>query len=77
MVKLEALEKSYKDGDVVSIETLLAAKLVDKADVKNGVKILASGTVAKKLTISAELLLSQTAKDAIIKAGGQILELGN
>lgn len=77
VVKLEALEKSYKDGDVVSIETLLAAKLVDKADVKNGVKILASGTVAKKLTISAELLLSQTAKDAIIKAGGQILELGN
>jgi large subunit ribosomal protein L15 len=74
VVKLEALEKSYKDGDVVSIETLLAAKIVDKADVKNGIKILTTGTITKKLTISAELLLSETAKGAIIKAGGKILE---
>ena len=74
VVKLETLEKAYKNDDVVSIETLLAAKIVDKADVKNGVKILASGAITKKLTISAELLLSQTAKDAIIKAGGKILE---
>lgn len=76
VVKLEALEKAYKDGDIVSMETLLAAKIVDKADVKNGVKILTTGVLTKKLTISAELLLSQTAKDAIIKAGGKILELG-
>lgn len=74
VVKLEALEKSFKDGDVVSIETLLAAKIVDKADVKNGIKILTTGTITKKLTISAELLCSGTAKDAIIKAGGKILE---
>jgi ribosomal protein L15 len=59
------------------VETLLKAKIVDKADVKDGLKILASGEISKKLTISAEILLSQTAKDAIIKAGGKILELGN
>lgn len=74
VVKLEALEKTFKDGDVVSVETLLKSKLVDNADVKNGIKILASGQVAKKLTISAELLLSETAKNAIIKAGGSVLE---
>ena len=71
---MEALEKFYKDGDIVSIETLLKNKLIDKADAKDGVKILATGTVTKKLTISAELLCSGTAKDAIIKAGGKILE---
>lgn len=74
VLKLETLEKKFKDGDIVSIESLLAEKIVDKADVKNGVKILSSGTITKKLTISAEILLSQTAKDAIIKAGGKILE---
>ena len=74
VVKLETLESKFKDGDIISVETLLSAKVVDKADVKNGLKILASGTIAKKLTISAEILLSQTAKDAIIKAGGKILE---
>lgn len=74
VVKLEALEKKFKDGDIVSIESLLASKLVDKAATKNGIKVLASGKISKKLTISAELLLSGTAKDAIIKAGGKILE---
>lgn len=74
VVKLEALEKSFKDGDIVSVETLLAAKLVDKASVKDGIKILTTGQITKKLTISAELLLSETAKNAIIKAGGKILE---
>ncbi|MDD5396485.1 MAG: 50S ribosomal protein L15 [Candidatus Moranbacteria bacterium] len=74
VIKLETLEKAFKDNDIISVETLLGAKIVDKADVKNGLKILASGTIAKKLTISAEILLSQTAKDAIIKAGGKILE---
>lgn len=74
VVKLEALEKMFKDGDIVSVETLLKSKLVDKANVKDGIKILATGEISKKLTISAELLLSATAKAAIIKAGGKILE---
>jgi large subunit ribosomal protein L15 len=71
VVKLEKLEKLFKNGDVVSKETLLAAKLVNKTNVKNGVKILSSGKITKKLTIAKEILLSQTAKDAIIKAGGK------
>jgi large subunit ribosomal protein L15 len=74
VIKLEALEKTFKDGDIVSFDSLLASKLVDKADVKNGLKILTTGELTKKLTISAEILLSETAKTAIIKAGGTILE---
>ena len=74
VVKLEKLEKIFKDGDIISLESLLKAKLVDKSNAKNGVKILNSGKLTKKLTISKEILLSQTVKDAIIKAGGKITE---
>ena len=72
VVKLEALEKTFKDGETISIKTLISSKLISQVDAKNGVKILATGVIKKKLTISNEILLSQTAKDAIIKAGGTI-----
>jgi large subunit ribosomal protein L15 len=74
VLKLEKLEKLFKNGDVISKESLLAAKIVDKTNVKNGVKILNSGKITKKLTISKEIFLSQSAKDAIIKAGGKIVD---
>ena len=74
VVKLFDLDKNFKNGDVISIESLIAAKLVSKKDAKDGVKILTTGEITKKLTISKELLLSQSAKDAIIKAGGTIQE---
>lgn len=74
VVKLSALDKTFKDGDIVSIESLVNTKLVSKANSKDGVKILSVGEISKKLTVSANILLSQTAKDAIIKAGGTILE---
>ena len=73
VVKLEKLEKIFKDGDIISLESLLKAKLVDKSNAKNGVKILNSGKLTKKFTISKEILLSQTVKDVIIKAGGKIV----
>ena len=40
VVKLESLEKYFKDGDTVSSESLLAAKLINRIGAKNGVKIL-------------------------------------
>lgn len=74
VVKLAALDKSFKDGDIVSVESLVSAKVIRNVDAKNGVKILVGGEINKKLTIAADVLISQTAKDAIIKAGGTILE---
>ncbi|MEI8343497.1 MAG: 50S ribosomal protein L15 [Candidatus Moraniibacteriota bacterium] len=74
VVKIFDLEKNFKNGDVISIETLVAAKVISKKDSKDGVKILSTGELTKKLSINSELLLSQTAKDAIMKAGGKILE---
>lgn len=74
VIKLEALDKKFKNGDVISLETLIAAKVIDKKSSRNGVKILSTGAITKKLSIAKEILLSQTAKDAIIKAGGTITE---
>lgn len=74
VVKIFDLEKNFKDGDVISIETLIAAKVISKKDSKDGVKILSTGEITKKLSIEKDLLLSQTAKDAIIKAGGTVKE---
>ena len=61
-----------KDGDVITFESLLAAGLVDKTDVSKGVKILSNGAVSKKFTVEKTILLSKAAKDAIIKAGGEV-----
>ncbi|NTV41059.1 MAG: 50S ribosomal protein L15, partial [Candidatus Moranbacteria bacterium] len=74
VVKIFYLEKNFKEGDIVSIETLVATRIISKKDSKDGVKILSAGEITKKLIISSELLLSQTAKNAIIKAGGTIKE---
>ena len=74
VVKLETLEKIFKNGDTISMETLVAASLVKKTEAKNGAKILATGKITKKLNVSKNILLSKSAKDAIIKAGGAIIE---
>lgn len=74
VVKLETLEKIFSDGDTVTMEKLVENKIVDKTKAKNGIKILASGSISKKITIEKGILLSETAKNAIVKAGGKILE---
>lgn len=74
VVKLADLDKKFKDGETISVETLIKAGLLDKKDSKSGVKILSSGEISKKLTIAKGILFSETAKDAIIKAGGTIQE---
>lgn len=72
VVKLEALEIKYKDGETVSLETLVQTGLIYKKDIKRGVKILCTGSLTKKLTFENNILISETAKAAIIKAGGKI-----
>jgi large subunit ribosomal protein L15 len=74
VVKLAQLEKTFKDAAEVSIATLIEAKLISKKDSQDGVKILGVGAITKKLTINNEILLSESAKSAIIKAGGTIIE---
>jgi large subunit ribosomal protein L15 len=71
-VSLIKLDNRMKDGDIVNKETLIKAKIVDRIDAEKGIKILGTGELKKKLTITKEIKLSASAKTAIEKAGGTI-----
>ncbi len=59
----------FKDGAVVSNETLAKAGLIKKADQR--VKLLGHGEVTKKLTVKVQAV-SAAALEAIQKAGGAV-----
>ena len=68
VVNLFDLNERFEDGTVVTIDALKEAGLV-KA-MKNGVKILATGEITKKLTVQANKF-SATAAEKINAAGGK------
>jgi len=68
VVNVGDLER-FEDGTVVTPELLREAGLVNKA--KDGVKILGSGELTKKLTVQAHRF-SQQAEEKITARGGQI-----
>lgn len=72
-VNLNDLEKNFKTGETVSIDTLVASGLLSRIESKDGIKILGSGELKIKLSIDKDILLSKTAREAIEKAGGKIL----
>lgn len=59
----------FNDGDVVTPDVLVQHRLVKK--MKSGVKVLANGTLEKKLTVKANLF-SKAAQAAIEKVGGTV-----
>jgi large subunit ribosomal protein L15 len=59
----------FEDGEIVTPEHLLARRVVTK--LKSGVKVLAHGTLEKKLTVKANLF-SKAAEAAIVQAGGTV-----
>jgi large subunit ribosomal protein L15 len=71
-INISQLEKAFSDGDIVNAKTLNSAGVVDR---KKGrivrAKILGNGEISKKLTIE-NLLISESAKTKIEKAGGTI-----
>ncbi len=68
IVNLYDINEKFEDGAIVNIEALKEAGLV-KA-LKNGVKILATGEVSKKLTVQANKF-SGAAAEKINAAGGK------
>lgn len=72
-VNLDGLQRSFENGEVVNAKKLIGKNLIK--DNRRGVKILGDGKLTKKLTVFADSF-SQTAKEAIIKAGGQAELLG-
>jgi len=68
IVNLKTLEDKFNDGDEVTVEKLLEMRVIKKE--LDGVKILASGDLTKKLTVKANLF-SENAKNKIEAIGGK------
>jgi large subunit ribosomal protein L15 len=73
VVNISELEKTFKDGDKVTPRDLVTKKLVPTLSGRvPTVKILGFGKLSKKITI-VNCDYSKSAKEAIEKAGGEIL----
>jgi len=71
IISLDELERTFQDGDVVNKETLRSKGIIKgKADPL--IKVLANGSLSKKLTVHADAL-SKTASESIAKAGGEVV----
>ncbi len=72
VINIGTLDKLFSDGERITAKLLLAKKLVARAKGRTPkIKVLGHGTITKKLTIvGAEV--SNTAREAIEKAGGTI-----
>lgn len=72
-VNLDQLEAHFEAGSTVSPKTILEASLARRVSGKlPQVKVLARGTLSKKLSLSG-VAVSAAAKAAVEKAGGSIV----
>ena len=68
MINLKDLNQ-FNDGEIITPETLIARNVLKKLN--SGVKVLANGTLEKKLTVKAHVF-SKAAEQAIVQAGGTV-----
>ncbi|MBN3534979.1 50S ribosomal protein L15 [Mycoplasma procyoni] len=68
-ISLARLEEVYKANETVTLESLFEKRLVRRKTMP--VKLLANGTLTKKLTIQVNAA-SVSAKEAVEKAGGKL-----
>ncbi len=73
-VTLALLEKHFEAGATVTVEELLLKRAVTKNAKRAGVKVVATGTLSKALTLSKGIACSAGAKDIIEKQGGKVAE---
>lgn len=72
VITLANLENSFDNDSEVSVNSLLEKKLIRKKTSRNGVKIVSTGKLSKKLIISTDILVSENSKKEIEKAGGKV-----
>ncbi|MFZ2153866.1 MAG: 50S ribosomal protein L15 [Candidatus Moraniibacteriota bacterium] len=70
--KLGQIDKFFANDEVISQKTLVEKGIFRKSEIKNGVKILASGEFKNKVVIAKDILVSGAAVEAIGKMGGKI-----
>jgi len=67
VINLNVIDRSFKDGDVVNLQSLYEKKLAPKR-IDGGVKILGQGELSKKVSIEAHAF-SASAKSQLEKKG--------
>lgn len=72
IIRIEKLEKKFKDGDVINKETLKKLGFINQIESKGKVKILGKTDLKNKFTISKEIAVSLSVKNSIEKVGGKI-----
>ena len=73
LVNLSTLN-AFEAGSVVDIDVLYAENLIKRVKNAVGLKVLGSGELTVALTVKAAKF-SETAKEAIVKAGGTVEEI--
>jgi len=68
IINLEMLDKQFADGDEVTLEKLMEARILRKG--LCGLKVLGDGELTKKLTVKAKIF-SESAKSKIESLGGK------
>lgn len=69
-VNIDRLNK-FEEGQVVDVDALVEAGIVNKRDAVNGVRILGNGEISQALTVKAKHF-SKSAKEKIEAAGGKV-----
>jgi len=69
VVNIDELAKKFDDKELITPKKIFEAGLI--RSYQNGVKVLGSGKITKKLFVQAESF-SKSAENAIKKAGGEI-----
>lgn len=72
VLTLQKIDTYYTDGEIVSLETLIAKGIVRHKNANKGVKVVVRGAITKKVTIAGDVKISATAKEMIEKAGGKV-----
>ncbi len=72
VIRIEKLEKKFKDDSEINRETLVKSGLINKIEAKGKVKILGQADLKHKFKISKEILLSLSVKNSVEKAGGSV-----
>jgi large subunit ribosomal protein L15 len=68
IVKLSSIDKKFKDGNEINVESLILAGLVDKMEARNGIKILGGKGIKKKFAFDKKIFLSRSLQVAVPKS---------
>lgn len=72
VVRIERLEKKFKDGSEISKETLVKSGIINSLESKRKVKILGKTDLKHKFKVNKDIFVSLSSKTSIEKAGGEI-----